>query len=301
MRTKIFALLPLAAAVAGFTLPAGASLKKSAPHAPWMQRVDSILGSKGEVYSEDVLRYSLSRSDLKVAIGGRGIKPSLALDGYVAFKNEGSSALAIGEMVLTGSQVDTASQSLSASGLKVDAIHNHLIGETPDVYFLHFEGQGDAAKLASSVRAAIKATGIPAPDNSSGSQETAGLNKTAITSIMKETPRVMDGVLEYTAERKERVTENGAQMPADMGPESEIHFQPIGTGDAVMVAELAVSGSEAPGIVRYLRSSGVQVTALHNHFLTASPQIFFIHAWGQGNAVRLARTAHTALSKTNSK
>lgn len=43
---------------------------------------------------------------------------------------------------------------------------------------------------------------------------------------------------------------------------------------------------------------GIEVTAIHNHMVTETPRIVFLHFWGVGKAEDLAKGLWTALDKT---
>src|SRR5215831_18504292 len=45
------------------------------------------------------------------------------------------------------------------NGLDVVAIHHHMVGTTPTIYFLHYWGTGPAEKLATGFKAALSETG----------------------------------------------------------------------------------------------------------------------------------------------
>src|SRR6266545_4241082 len=57
--------------------------------------------------------------------------------------------------------VNPVVRALQAGGLDVLAIHNHLIGEAPQVIYVHFGGHAEAQKVASALRAALDATKTP--------------------------------------------------------------------------------------------------------------------------------------------
>ena len=50
---------------------------------------------------------------------------------------------------------------LFSSGIELTALHNHLLGTSPNVLYLHFGGMGDPAKLAQGLRSALAATATP--------------------------------------------------------------------------------------------------------------------------------------------
>ncbi len=52
-------------------------------------------------------------------------------------------------------------------------------------------------------------------------------------------------------------------------------------------------------ISRYaLVKHGIEVVAVHNHMVTESPRIFFLHYWGEGPADKLAEGLKAALART---
>ena len=44
---------------------------------------------------------------------------------------------------------------LRRAGIHIVALHNHMVGETPPYYFLHYWGNGDPEKLAKGIRSAL--------------------------------------------------------------------------------------------------------------------------------------------------
>jgi hypothetical protein len=59
--------------------------------------------------------------------------------------------------------------------------------------------------------------------------------------------------------------------------------------------------AEVNKVIRALQQGGIATTALHSHMLDETPRLFFMHFWGNGDAVALARTLRTALVQTRSK
>ena len=47
----------------------------------------------------------------------------------------------------------------AANGLNVVAIHHHMTGTQPSIYFLHYWGTGPAEKLATGFKAALNELG----------------------------------------------------------------------------------------------------------------------------------------------
>ena len=47
-------------------------------------------------------------------------------------------------------------------------------------------------------------------------------------------------------------------------------------------------------------STGIDVTAMHNHMLFDEPHLYFMHFWANDDAVKLAHGLRAALDETNS-
>jgi hypothetical protein len=74
--------------------------------AQWEEKVATALGKSGSQMPGEVYRVALPRTDLKVTVDGVDIKPGFALGGWVAFKSMGSSAMVMGDLVLTETEIN---------------------------------------------------------------------------------------------------------------------------------------------------------------------------------------------------
>ena len=50
---------------------------------------------------------------------------------------------------------------LQGGGLQITAVHNHLIGETPRVMYVHYWGQAPEATLAAALKSALQRSATP--------------------------------------------------------------------------------------------------------------------------------------------
>src|SRR5215212_10787638 len=92
---------------------------------------------------------SFPRGDLAVTLDGVAIKPALALGSWAAFKEIGGGhVMTMGDLVLLESEVTPVMDALQKGGIEQSALHNHVLGESPHVMYMHFDGHGDASKLA---------------------------------------------------------------------------------------------------------------------------------------------------------
>src|SRR6185437_7258184 len=109
-----------------------------------------------------VIKFGFPRTDLSVTVDGVTLKPALALGSWVAMKETGNGrAMAMGDLVLTEGEVAPVMSALQAGGIEQTALHNHLLGESPRVMYMHIVAHGDATKIAHAIHAALAASGTP--------------------------------------------------------------------------------------------------------------------------------------------
>src|SRR5262245_48209908 len=260
--------------------------------------VDKTLGRPGRVLPGDVHRYGWPRSDLHVTVGGVEVAPALALGSWAGLFAAGSDGhvMAMGDLVLLADEVNPVVRALQAGGLDVLAIHNHLIGESPQVVYVHFGGHGEPAKVAQALRAALDTTktplAAPPPPASPSAAETAAFDK--VQAVLGRKGTLAGRVVQVSAPRAGKIEEDGTEIPASAGMATALNFQVIEsrvatTGDFVLVAE------EVNPVIRELEAHGIQVTALHSHMLRESPRLFFMHFWGLDDPARIGEGLKAAL------
>jgi len=282
-------------------LSAATALSTAAPidSLVW-EGVDRILGRQAKVLPGDVHKYGWPRSDLHVTVGGTEVAPALALGSWAALFNDGAEnhVMAMGDLVLFADEVNPVVRALQAGGLNVLAVHNHLIGESPQVVYVHFGGHGEAQAVAKALRGALEVTrtplAAPGPAPSPSEAETAAFEKVQAELGRKGT--LAGRVLQVAVPRSGKIEEDGVEIPASAGMATALNFQVVQnrvatTGDFVMVAE------EVGPVIRELESQGIQVTALHSHMLRETPRLFFMHFWGLDDPARIAQGLKAALSR----
>jgi hypothetical protein len=72
-------------------------------------------------------------------------------------------------------------------------------------------------------------------------------------------------------------------------------FKPV-HGGAMMMGDLVLLESEITPVMTAAIENGLEITAIHNHVLRASPATFYMHISGHGDPVKLANALHTALA-----
>jgi uncharacterized protein DUF1259 len=78
-----------------------------------------------------------------------------------------------------------------------------------------------------------------------------------------------------------------------------IGFQPTGGGKAAITGDFVLTADEVNPVVKELRASGIEVTAIHSHMLTEQPRLIFLHFWANDDAMKLAKGLRAAIEKTS--
>jgi hypothetical protein len=266
------------------------------------QKVDETLGRKPAV-SGDVHRYGFPRTDLSVTLDGVPIKPSLALGGWIAFKPVHGDAMVMGDLVLLETEINPVMARMIAGGLEITAVHNHLLRANPATFYMHVAGHGDSVKLASAIHDALAESKTPlTAAASAGPTPAVDLDTAQLDQIIGVKGRVNSGVYQFSVSRRDPVSEGGMQLsPAGpFGVATGINFQPTGGGKAAITGDFVLTGEEVNSAIAALRTSGIEITALHSHMLDEQPRLFFMHFWANDNALKLAKELRAALNKTAS-
>lgn len=121
-------------------------------------KLAAIAGHEGE-QTGPVYKITVGRDDLNIREMGAVINARMGLNTWAAFYGSDSNAEVAGDIAMLDGEVTPVLKALRANGLSVVAIHNHMSGTQPMVYFLHYWGTGSAEKLAGGFKAALDQLG----------------------------------------------------------------------------------------------------------------------------------------------
>lgn len=124
-------------------------------------RIAKIVGTQGE-QSGEVYKITIGRDDVKLTEMGANINARMGLNTWAAFVGTDDNAAIAGDVAMLAPEVTPVLKALRKNGLDVVAIHHHMTGTQPTVYFLHYWGTGPAEKLATGFKAALTELGKPA-------------------------------------------------------------------------------------------------------------------------------------------
>ncbi|MFS4093178.1 DUF1259 domain-containing protein [Streptomyces sp. AF1A] len=261
--------------------------------------VGKALGRPG-----DMKRYmyhtGLPRRDLKVYSRGVRIDPALALGTHVSFvRYADGSTLLMGDVVVTEGELQHFTDVLQEHDIMQTAIHKHLLAHEPEVWWIHVHAHGhDPVTVARGLRAAFDRTGTP-PAQPATSAPRVDLDTAAIDAALG-VKGVPDGVVyKSTYVRKETVADGPLILPPGLGATTSVNFQPLGGGRAAVSGDLVLIAGEVQPALVALRRGGIELVELHHHNLTDEPRLFFVHYWGIGDAVALAKAIRRAVDITN--
>ncbi len=224
--------------------------------------VGRILGT-APTSAAGYVRYNLPRRDLTVRIGDVTVSPSLALGAWAGFSGEPNDATMMGDLVLTAAELGPVLAELARQRIGVSAIHNHIVGEQPEIIYVHILGQGSALELATRLDRTIDTAAVFA---ALGRRGTARGNVAQVGFIL------VSGA----------VTMGGRTMTPALAYGSPVNVQMVSPKRAVATGDFAVRDSSVAGVLDALTAHGITATAMHSHMIGDSPHLDYIHFWADG-------------------
>src|SRR5450631_716311 len=109
-------------------------------------------------------------------------------------------------------------------------------------------------------------------------------------------PAVSGDVHRYGFPRTDlTVTLDGVTIKPALALGCWIAFKPM-HGEAMAMGDLVLLESEINPVMLKLIEGGLEITAVHNHLLGASPATFYMHVGGHGDPAKMAAVVHDALA-----
>ena len=76
-----------------------------------------------------------------------------------------------------------------------------------------------------------------------------------------------------------------------------VAFKPM-NGDVMVMGDLVLLETEINPVMAKMIANGLEITAVHNHLLRASPATFYMHVAGHGDPVKIATAIRNALAES---
>ena len=129
--------------------------------------LDNVVKYKG-VVNGPTYKYTVGRDDLQSLMMNTEMTTAIGLNSWAAFAGKQDDAHIAGDMAMLEHEVNPVIRALRAHNLEVVAVHNHMLGDSPRIMFLHYYGRGPAAQLATGFRAALDQLGKGQPTRMGG-------------------------------------------------------------------------------------------------------------------------------------
>lgn len=264
-------------------------------------KIDQALGRSGQK-TGDVYKVGFPRTDLAVSVQGLAIKPGLALGSWAAFTGTDDNAMVMGDLVLLEDELNPVMKKLRSAGIEISAVHNHLIGETPHVVYVHYMGHGAASQLATSLRAALAVSKTPLEKPAAAVEEaTPPVWVKTVEDGVGRKGTWKGGVLSYGVPRADSITLGGMTIAPAAGVAEAINFQAADGGNVATTGDFVLTAEEVNPVISELEAHHILVTALHSHMLTEQPRLFFMHFWGVGSPESVGGGIGAALKRVATK
>jgi hypothetical protein len=258
-------------------LPSWANAAGPAAGAVW-DSVSSILQTK-DAFAGGYHRFNLPRRDITLRVGDVTVAPELAQGAWAGFSDDPDMAMLMGDLVLKSTELGSVLAELAAQGLDVTAIHNHLVGEEPQLIYVHFGGHGKAIDLARRLDRALRLTATPRPVALAPALPLA-IDTSLVFSGLGRSGRTHGSVAQVSFMLVPgQVTMNGMVVTPALGYASPVNLQAVNLTRAVATGDFAVTGKQVQPMLKAFAAHGITATALHTHMIGESPTLYFIHFW----------------------
>jgi hypothetical protein len=119
-----------------------------------------------------------------------------------------------------------------------------------------------------------------------------------VDDVLGRKPAVAADVHRYGFPRSDlTVTLDGVTIKPALALGGWVAFKP-GPGGVMAMGDLVLLEPEINPVMAKMIASGIEITAVHNHLLRASPATFYMHIAGHGDPVKLATAIRDALAES---
>ncbi len=263
--------------------------------------IETVTGLKGSYNkTENVFKVSRPRTDIKLVVDRWTLPPFMGITSWAAFTPTAGGTMLMGDTVLFEDEVNPAMSAALDAGLEVTALHNHFFYDQPKVYFMHIGGMGDTRKLAAGVKAVYDSVAqvraaqpVPATSFAGEIATPSGVSAAPIEEVFGAKAQSNDGMVKIVIGRTAQM--HGTTVGNEMGVNTWAAF--AGSDErAVVDGDFAMREDELQTVLKTMRGEGIHIVAIHQHMTHETPRYLFLHYWGKGRAVDLARAVKKALN-----
>ena len=227
-------------------------------------------------------RFGLARRDLTIRVGDVAVATGLAVTGWIGFDGDGSHAMVMGDVIVTPSELPAVTREMVDQGIAIMAVHNHIVGETPQIFYVHFHADGQPLALARSLDRVLAKTGLPRP-----ATPTAAVPVTIDTAMafgaLGKSGRAQGAVASLSFNLiPGEVRMGGTALLANMALATPVNLQQLGPTRLIATGDFTVLAAQVQSVIRALVKHGITPTAIHSHLVGESPTVSYIHFWVDG-------------------
>jgi hypothetical protein len=265
-------------------------------------KIEQLTGLKGSFSKEEnVFKVSKPRSDVKILVDKWTMPTFMGLTSWAAFTPaHNGQVMVMGDTVVLEDEVNPVMSTALNAGLEVTALHNHFFFDQPKVYFMHISGMGSADQLATGVkkvydkiaeiRAARSTPATAFPGTIANDNKITPAPLEAVFGLKGQTN---NGMFKVVIGRDAKM--HGIAVANQMGVNTWAAF--AGSDDeAVVDGDFAILEDELQPILKAMRAEDINIVAIHQHMAQEHPRYLFLHYWGKGKAVDLAKAIKKVLS-----
>jgi hypothetical protein len=251
-----------------------------------------------------IVRGLIPRGDLHVSVGGSPAPRALDLGTSLEFTPGPRGARLSGSAALLEDEVSPVLDTLLAHGIEVIGLHNRFSFDEPRLLLMHFEGEGNAALLASgvqsisaSIRDARSRAATPRQNWAGDPPAPGGLDAQAIGGALGGTAEARDGEVSLSVPRENT-------SPAGAGAALATVLTAAWTGSdlrSAVAGSFSLTRSELAPVLAGLRRGNLTISALQPS-AAAEParDAFLVYFYGRGSSLELVRALRLALEARSS-
>jgi hypothetical protein len=237
-----------------------------------------------------------SISELHIIANGFKIVPLMELRSLTAFLPHTDSAMVLGDIIISRSDLPWVHTELEAHGLKIADVHQYPARDGSVILFMHISGFGDPGTLTEAVKslfAKLKEIEHKSFKVQKLNSPMMNINRLRIDSIIGYEAEVKGDFYNYNIERVE-LFKKTAVPGSGFGFNTWATWQ--GTEEkAVVAGDFIMLEDEVGPVIQALAENGLE--PVYTKLVHEEPGIYCLHYWGTGKAENLAKGIKAALEQ----
>jgi hypothetical protein len=113
--------------------------------------IETIMGAPVEKAGE-VYKVTIGRT---TQMDGHTVGKTMGVNTWAVFAGSNDKAIVEGDFAVLETELQGVLKALRTAGIAITTIHNHMVGESPRIVFLHYWGEGSVNDLAKAFKAAL--------------------------------------------------------------------------------------------------------------------------------------------------